>query len=100
MPMMIARIIGLKTANPGRFRRPSAKPAIAAVSRRPGQTDDAWRFVALAEWLIERSAEPVPEPSPGYKVLMAETPLISANRVIPQLIDPTHVLAQNNKFSE
>jgi hypothetical protein len=52
------------------------------------------------EWLIETSAEPVPEPSPGNNILMAETPLISAKRVIPQLIDQTHVLAHNNKFCE
>jgi len=56
--------------------------------------------VSLLAWLIETSAEPVPEPSPGYKILMAETPLISANRLISQLIDPTHVLAKNNQFSK
>jgi hypothetical protein len=59
-----------------------AKPAIAAVSKRPGQTEDAQRRVSLLEWLIETSAEPVPDPSPGYNILMAETPLISANRLI------------------
>ena len=82
MPIVIARIIGLKPASPGRFRRPIAKPAIAAVSKRPGQTEDARRRVPLLAWLIETSAEPAPEPSPGYKILMAEAPLISANRVI------------------
>ena len=45
MPIVIARIIGLKPASPGRFRRPIAEPAIAAVSKRPGQNEDARRRV-------------------------------------------------------